>query len=153
MASGCSSRQYLLLALRVTRVVDHRAGAVTAYPGVRPVAKGNPGVFVAATSISIRGPPIAIRGVARGFLDGLAKADEERAQDRDRAEDDDKPHFRQHPGVQRINGVGQVRLLCDKADSDGLVDTCDAGTVRAGSVSHTGVHTVREKILTSSHPP
>ena len=83
------SRQYLLFALRITRIVVHFIGRITRSPCLPAVAQGDPDVVFASAGV-----------VSSGSFDGLAEANEEWAQDGNGAENDDEPHFRQHPGVQ-----------------------------------------------------
>ena len=89
---------------------------------------------------------MVVRVAGRGF-DVLVEAEEEKAQDGNGAKDDDEPHFRQHPCVQCVDGVGQVRGLRNRADGDGLIDARDAGTAEAKCVSHSGRRAGSEELL------
>jgi len=99
-------RQNLLLALRPSRTVDPLGRGVVGSPGFRVVAKRDPGIVLAAAGVQMGASRGMVEWVAGGGLDVLAEADEEKAQDGNGAEDDDEPHFRQHPRVQRVDGVG-----------------------------------------------
>ena len=111
--------------------VGHLAvGRVVRGPGVIPALELYPCV-VRFTACGHIGRVIgSFPRMAGSGLDVLGEPDEQRSKDGDRTKDDDEPHFSQHPRIQRVNGVGEILSLRDRADRDGLVDSRYARAVK-----------------------
>lgn len=98
----------ILLTFVLAGIEGRLGGGFAGSPSFQGLIKRDPVVLAAMVWARRVASRSGLKRVAGRSCNVVGEAHEERAQDRNGAEDDYEPHFRQHPYVQRPDGVGNV---------------------------------------------